>query len=536
MLQRSQSGVSPGRTSFNDVPGLQAPVDSLQPHGLTPAATTSAQALTRAKSSTTGSRPSLTLTLDPKSTPYPSRTPRSPEESPGAAAIGGAPPPHARARTLGSEPVAAAAQWQNGKPQQQQQEQQQYSGDGNGSGGGLPITPRSISKIVSLNDLRQLVRRMEEAPPAPPSPVSVLPAQNDSRDDVLPGNGNGNPNGSGNGDGWSDGVLKVVDVLGEGASGAVETVEDGRNGRRYARKTIVTHEGPLKQLVRELAFLSGLRHAHVVRFHGAYMSPSNSEVKLVMELCEGRSLTAVGEQIRRRKGRVGEKVARVLAEGVCALFLFFSPSLPRSPPFFPPPLFPAFHVLTSFIYGTLGPARSCVFAFQEGYPQRHQALEHPPLATGRSQALRLWRFRRAHRLACGHFHGDDQIHGGARYIAPKSHRAICTLIMITFSPLSPPPAGTHHGKGIHHLRGRLVDGSFHPRARSKPFPVPERSRACGPHHAHHGQRGKANHLGHRICDLRAVHVRVMLMISILPRCSHRNWKTSPTSTPRGATP
>lgn len=324
MLQRSQSGVSPGRASFGEVPELQAPVDSLLPHGGAPAANSSAHLLTRAKSSTTGSRPSLTLTLDPKSTPYPSRTSREPEDSP--AAVGCA-PPHVRSRTLGSEP---AAQGPNGKAQQQQQQQQSGS---NGSGG-LPITPRSISKIVSLNDLRQLVRRMEEAPPAPPSPVSVIPAQNDEHDDMLVDDGNANGSAiavggaaacAGTGAGvaaWSDGVLKVVEVLGEGASGAVEAVEDTRNGRRYARKTIVTHEGPLKQLVRELAFLSGLRHAHIVRFHGAYMSPSNSEVKLVMELCEGRSLTAVGEQIRRRKGRVGEKVARVLAEGVCALSLF----------------------------------------------------------------------------------------------------------------------------------------------------------------------------------------------------------------------
>jgi hypothetical protein len=35
---------------------------------------------------------------------------------------------------------------------------------------------------------------------------------------------------------WSDGVLKVVDVLGEGASGAVEAVEDARNGRRYSTR------------------------------------------------------------------------------------------------------------------------------------------------------------------------------------------------------------------------------------------------------------------------------------------------------------
>ncbi|KAF8269228.1 kinase-like protein [Lactarius quietus] len=115
---------------------------------------------------------------------------------------------------------------------------------------------------------------------------------------------------------WSDDVLKVVEHLGEGASGAVQTVQDTRTGRRLARKTIITHEGPLKQLARELAFLSSLRHVNIVRFYGAYMSASNSEVKLVMELCEGRSLAAIGEQIRRRKGRVGEKVARVLAEGV----------------------------------------------------------------------------------------------------------------------------------------------------------------------------------------------------------------------------
>jgi mitogen-activated protein kinase kinase len=171
----------------------------------------------------------------------------------------------------------------------------------------MPITPRSISKIVSLNDLQRLVRRMETHPPSPSQ-----------------GGGNGS---CGDDCVWSDDVLKVVEHLGEGASGAVEAVQDTRTGRRMARKTIITHEGPLKQLARELAFLSGLRHANIVRFYGAYMSPSNSEVKLVMELCEGRSLTAIGEQIRRRKGRVGEKVARVLAEGVCASF--FSCACPR---------------------------------------------------------------------------------------------------------------------------------------------------------------------------------------------------------------
>ena len=336
MLQRSQSGVSPAQASSSgDVPsGLSAPVDPQPPpqrlqHTTSapapaPAAIPRAQILTRAKTAMAGSRPSLTLNLDPGSTPYnhPANAARSPEDhrpAPGPAAT-------AAQRTLLSSPAAA----------------QSLSPSGNGKG--LPITPRSISKIVSLNDLRQLVRRMEEAPPpsASPPPDRALPVRKDDDgddgDDEILGNGSGSGSECGNGNkdgggagagdargGWSDDVLEVVSVLGEGASGAVQAVRDTRTGRRYARKTIATHEGPLKQLARELAFLAGLRHAHIVRFYGAYMNPSNTEVKLVMELCEGRSLATIREEIRRRKGRVGEKVARVLAEGVRALFL--------SPPF-----------------------------------------------------------------------------------------------------------------------------------------------------------------------------------------------------------
>jgi len=46
------------------------------------------------------------------------------------------------------------------------------------------------------------------------------------------------------------------------------------------------------------------------------MSPSSSEVKVVMEVCEGKSLEAVGKRIKERGARVGEKVAGRLAEGV----------------------------------------------------------------------------------------------------------------------------------------------------------------------------------------------------------------------------
>jgi len=265
--------------------------------------------LTRAASATP--RPSLTLNLDPKSTPYHSNASRSPEGQTGwipaettttAAAASGA-------RKGFSSPVAAQTAQNAQSPPTQVPDEHRTA---------LPITPRSMSKIVSLSDLRQLVHRMEAPPPPSPASLSLRTDQD------VPGNGGDVAAGPGAGVVWSDGVLDVVALLGEGASGAVQAVQDKRTGRRLARKTIITHEGPLKQLVRELAFLSGLRHTNIVRFFGAYMSPSNSEVKLVMELCEGKSLAAIGEQIKRRKGRVGEKVARIMAEEVSCVPCPFS--------------------------------------------------------------------------------------------------------------------------------------------------------------------------------------------------------------------
>lgn len=273
MLQRSQSGMSPGRISPNEASDLA----DMSPPAPAPR-------LTRA-TTVAHPRPSLTLNLDRRSTPYASNTSCAPEGS---------------SSWVPADTIAAGPRNNINSPVRQTAQSPPPNGQGaDEHRTALPITPRSISKIVSLSDLRQLVGRME-APP-PPSPASLS-----MQTDDVPGNGGV----------WSDGVLDVVTLLGEGASGAVQAVQDKRTGRRFARKTIITHEGPLKQLVRELAFLSGLRHTNVVRFYGAYMSPSNSEVKLVMELCEGKSLAAIGEQIRRRKGRVGEKVARILAEGV----------------------------------------------------------------------------------------------------------------------------------------------------------------------------------------------------------------------------
>jgi Protein kinase domain len=357
-MQRSQSAVPPGYTSFGSEDPDFPMTDDLSP-------TAPAPRLTRAASAATP-RPSLTLSLDPKSTPYHSNESRSPEGRTGwipadstATAVPGA-------RNGFSSPVET----------QNAQAPPSHPPDEHRTA--LPITPRSMSKIVSLSDLRQLVHRME-APP-PPSPASLSLRTNEN----VPGNGGDAATGPGTRVVWSDDVLDVVTLLGEGASGAVQAVQDKRTGRRFARKTIITHEGPLKQLVRELAFLSGLRCTNIVRFHGAYMSPSNSEVKLVMELCEGKSLAAIGEQIKRRKGRVGEKVARIMAEEVSCVCLV---------PFFFP--FQSHVCLSDLLSprslsGELhltGPARPCVSAFQESHPQGYQAFQHPPLAPGCSQTL-----------------------------------------------------------------------------------------------------------------------------------------------------
>lgn len=115
---------------------------------------------------------------------------------------------------------------------------------------------------------------------------------------------------------WSDDVLEELSRLGEGAGGAVHKVKDKRTGKIMARKTITTREAPMKQLLRELSIISSTQHVNIIQFHGAYMSPSSSEVKIIMDLCEGGSLETVGKRIKERGAIVGESITGRLAEGV----------------------------------------------------------------------------------------------------------------------------------------------------------------------------------------------------------------------------
>lgn len=162
---------------------------------------------------------------------------------------------------------------------------------------------QSSNKPLSMDDVRRTISDIESrtasAPPLPSGAVRQVVTEPPKE--------------------WSDDVLEEISRLGEGAGGAVHEVRDKRSGIIMARKTITTREAPMKQLLRELGIITSISHINIIRFYGAYMSPSSSEVKVVMEVCDGKSLEAVGKRIKERGARVGEKVAGRLAEGVCSI-------------------------------------------------------------------------------------------------------------------------------------------------------------------------------------------------------------------------
>jgi len=181
----------------------------------------------------------------------------------------------------------------------------------------------SSAETQTMDDLRATLRSLDINPTPPPKLASLASA---SIHQVL-------SNSSSHGDEWSDEFLQELDRLGEGAGGAVHKVRDKRTDVVMARKTITTREAPMKQLSRELSFMSSTSHPNIIKFYAAYISPSSSEIKLLMDFCEGGSLEAVGKQIREKGWRVGEKVAGRLAEGVSFWFLLpvsFRPGSCRS--------------------------------------------------------------------------------------------------------------------------------------------------------------------------------------------------------------
>lgn len=124
----------------------------------------------------------------------------------------------------------------------------------------------------------------------------------------------------------SDEVFDEIDRLGEGAGGGVHKVRHKPTGMIMARKTITILEAPRGQLERELSIAASANNPNIIKWYGVYMSPSSSEVKILMELCEGRSLDAVGRQMKELGAVVGEKIYGRLAEGVRSNLYLPSPT------------------------------------------------------------------------------------------------------------------------------------------------------------------------------------------------------------------
>jgi len=219
----------------------------------------------------------------------------------------------------------------------------------------------SSAETQMVDDLRATLRSLD-INNAPPPKLSSLSST--SIHQVL--------SNSNQGDEWSDEFLQELDRLGEGAGGAVHKVRDKRTDVVMARKTITTREAPMKQLNRELSFMSSTSHQNIIKFYAAYISPSSSEIKLLMDFCEGGSLEAVGKRIREKGWRVGEKVAGRLAEGVSlvsVLLVFFRSEI----------RYVDLRELTLPLLGVLDPAGIGISTHEKDNSPGYKALKRSPV-------------------------------------------------------------------------------------------------------------------------------------------------------------
>ena len=248
---------------------------------------------------------------------------------------------------------------------------------------------------------------------------------------------------------FTDDDLEEVSRLGEGAGGAVHKVRDKRTGEILARKTIPTRTTPARQVLRELQFLKSSVHDNIIIFYGAYMTPSTSEVKVIMEVCEGRSLEAIGKKVIELNAASSEKVLGKLAEGV---------SSPHFPSILPHATWPLTRPLPN-----PDPTGPRVFVFKTDYPPRHQALQRAPHSPGTGQALRFRCLRHPRRVHCRDLHRH-----------PSAFAAVssCLSRLLTSHSLAVlHGTRTYSWTAIHNPLRCLEHRSHSARARPKAVPV-----------------------------------------------------------------
>jgi len=164
------------------------------------------------------------------------------------------------------------------------------------------IRPESVTlmpahkQTTAFDNLRELVTELEAVRTGAPPP-----SHSHSRP-VLP-------------EEFSDAVFEELAHLGEGAGGAVHKVRHKPTGMIMARKVITALEAPRKQLERELQIVASAQHINIIKWHGTYLT-SSSEIKILMEYCEGGSLETVGKRMKESGSVVGEKISGRITEGV----------------------------------------------------------------------------------------------------------------------------------------------------------------------------------------------------------------------------
>lgn len=310
-------------------------------------------------------------------------------------------------------------------------------------------------------------------------------------------------------DQWSDELLEELSRLGEGAGGAVykvrgpyndiqpgfdsnnNKVRDRRTGMVMARKTITTLEAPMKQLLREIKITSSTEHVNIIHFYGAYISPSSSEVKVLIDYCEGGSLESVGKRMREIGGRVGEKVAGRLAEGVSVRRLAracLNGGTNGAPM---PLLLPCAAAVTATVVQRSLTLTGVVcekilqgLAYLHSRKTIHRDIKPPNILLTREGVVKLCDFGVSGELinsVAGTFTGTSLYMAVGAFVPNPADAPLISAMLII--------AGTPVWRGIHDSFGRVVYRHLAARTRDKPIPIPQRSSCDRAHDVHHTERG-----------------------------------------------